>query len=182
MPFVNANKINIYYEVYGEGAPLILITGFTQHHLAWKGCIPELSRHFQVIALDNRGAGQTDATKEGYSIELFAQDTVALMDELQIESAHFMGQSMGTLIIQQLCIAYPNRVKKSVLCGPFTKLPAIAKHNIRSQLKMLRQGVDRALLIELNAAWLLSNDFLEKPENIAQFVKESLSNPHPQEI
>lgn len=179
MPHVEANGIRIYYEINGEGPPLFTISGFTQHHLIWKNCLPILTPHFQVISFDNRGSGQSDAPEESYSIELFAKDTAALMNALDIESAHFLGSSMGTLIIQQLCLSFPQKVKKAVLASPFAYFPPIAKHNVATQLKMLSEGVPRMLLMELNMAWLLSNEFLSIPSNKERFLEDIRSDPYP---
>lgn len=179
MPHVEANGIRIFYEMEGEGPFLVTISGFTQHHLAWSSCLPILTKHFRVLSFDNRGAGQSDAPEESYSIELFAKDTVALLDTLEIESAHFLGSSMGTLIIQELCLTAPERVMKGVLCAPFSYFPPIAKHNVKTQLKMLSEGVPRERLLELNMAWLLSNQFLSIPSNKERFMKDVLSDPYP---
>lgn len=179
MPHVQANGIQIYYESYGEGPPLLLIGGFVQHSPFWRECVPTLSKQFRVIAFDNRGAGQTDAPAESYSVEMFAEDTIALMDALDIESAHIMSCSMGTLISQQLCLTHPNRINRVILCAPFAHFPEIAAHNVRMQIKMLQNGVPREYLVELNMAWLLSNNFFKKDENRAQYLKEILTDPHP---
>lgn len=179
MPHIEANGIQIFYEMQGDGPPLVAISGFTQHHLAWKNCLPTLAKHFKVIAFDNRGAGQTDAPEESYSIELLAKDTSALLDALDIKSAHFLGSSMGTLIIQELCLTAPERVIKGVLCAPFSYFPPIAKHNVTTQLKMFAQGVPRELLMELNMSWLLSNKFLSIPGNKQRFLEDVLRDPYP---
>ncbi len=179
MPHIAANGIQIYYESFGKGPPLLLIGGFVQHSPFWRECIPALSKHFHVIPFDNRGVGRTDAPAESYSIEMFAEDTVALMDALSIESANIMSVSMGTLITQQLCLTHPDRVNKVVLCAPFAHFPEIAAHNVRMQIKMLQSGIPRELLAELNMAWLLSNRFFANDENRAQYLKEILSDPYP---
>ncbi|NGX26293.1 MAG: putative non-heme bromoperoxidase BpoC [Chlamydiae bacterium] len=179
MPHLKANDLRIYYESHGDGPPLILISGFMQNLLSWEKCIPILSKHFRVIAFDNRGTGQTDAPEDSYSIEMFAQDTVALMDALDIESAHFMGSSMGTLIIQQLCLSHPEHVKKAVLCAPFSYFPPIAQHNVKMQLQLLGEGVTRQKLLELNMAWLFSNQFLSLPGNKEKFLTDALTDPYP---
>lgn len=179
MPHLNANGIRIFYERTGDGPFLILVNGFNQHHMAWKRCLPILSKHFSIVAFDNRGAGQTDAPEESYSIEMLADDTAALMDELNIESAHFMGSSMGTLIIQQLCLSHPDRVKKAVLCAPFSYFPPVAQHYVKTQLQMLSEGVPKQKLQELNMAWLMSNAFISTPGNKEKFLGEILSDPYP---
>jgi len=182
MPHVKANDISIYYESFGDGPPLFLIAGFAQNHSYWEKCIPTLSKHFQVIAFDNRGSGQTDSPEDSYSIEMFAQDTSALMEALEVESAHFMSASMGALITQKMCLSFPEKVKKIVLCAPFSQLPFIAKHNIEMQLQLLGSGVPRQKLMELNMSWLLSNKFMSGPGNKEKYLQNILSDPYPSPI
>lgn len=180
MPFVTANDISIYYEMYGEGPPLLLINGFAYNHLSWKEFIPSLANHFQVTIFDNRGSGQSDAPIDSYSIKMFAEDTVALMEKLGMESAHFLGESMGTPIILQMCMDHPDRIKKAVLCSPFVHLPEITQNNLRVQLQLLSQGADLHTLLTLNASWMLSNQFFNIPHNLEQYMQEINSNPFPQ--
>lgn len=179
MPFVKSNDINLYYEIHGKGEPLVLISGFTQNHLSWINFIEPLSKHFQIILFDNRGCGQSDTPEGGYHPKMFAEDVIGLLDALQIESAHFMGESMGTLIIQRLCLDHRDRVKKAVLCAPFAQLPPITLFNLAMQLTLMQKGIDQLTLFELNACWLLSNAFISNPENIRQFLNDYQANPYP---
>jgi len=179
MPIVETNDINLYYEMHGNGEPLVLIAGFTLNHLAWREFIAPLSEHFQVIALDNRGCGQSDTPDGGYHPQMFVEDIIGLLNHLQIESAHFMGESMGTTIIQRLCLDHPDRVKKAILCAPFAKCPTATLFNLALQLKLLQSGIDRMTLVELNAPWLLSNTFLSNPENIKRYLNDYQANPFP---
>lgn len=179
MPFAKVNEINLYYNLVGDGPPLCLIGGFSQHSLMWSEIAPKLAEHFQLILLDNRGAGQSEAPVDAYSIELLAEDIAALFDHLKIDSAHVMGQSMGTCIAMQLCIAHKERVKKAVLCAPFAHLPAIARNNVTQQLKLLREGVELSQLIRLNASWMLSNELLSDPAKLEDYTTAMLHNPYP---
>lgn len=180
MPFVKANDISIYYEIYGEGPPLFLVAGLSQHFGCWKEMIPSLSKHFQVIAFDNRGSGQTEAPNQSYSIKMFVEDTAALMNALKIEAAHFLGQSMGSMIIQKMCIDHPDRVKKAVLVGPFAHFWGVSKNNLQSQIELLTSGIEKKAIVRLNASWLLSNQFFEVPGNLESYMKEVESDPYPQ--
>jgi len=111
---------------------------------------------------------------------MFSEDTAALMEKLDIPSAHFMGLSMGSAIIQQMCIDHPDKVQKVILCAPFTYLPEIAKNNIKTQLKLLAKGVGKRDLMQLNASWLLSNAFLQIPSNLEKFLDDFFTDPYPQ--
>lgn len=121
MPKVNVNGCDIYYEVHGQGDPLVMIMGLRRNMEWWYHQIPVLSKHFKVVAFDNRGAGRSDKPVMDYSIRLFADDTAALMDELGIDHAHVLGISMGGYIAQELAINYPEKVADLVLgctsCG-----------------------------------------------------------------
>lgn len=118
MPKVRVNDIQMFYEVHGEGFPLIMIMGLTGNTNWWDPrWIQTLSEKFKIIAFDNRGAGRTDISDREYSIKLFADDTAGLMDALGIPRADVLGISMGGMIAQEFVLNYPEKVKKVVLCS-----------------------------------------------------------------
>lgn len=120
MPKVKVNDIQMFYEVHGEGFPLIMVMGFTGNTSWWDPrWIQTLSGKFKVIAFDNRGAGHTDMSDRKYSIKLFADDTAGLMNALGIPRANVLGISMGGMIAQELVLNYPEKVKKLVLCSTY---------------------------------------------------------------
>jgi len=95
-----------------------MILGAVQNIFWWHhNLINKLSEKFKVILFDNRGAGRTDKPKIDYSIKLFVDDTVGLMDALKIEKAHVFGHSMGGYIAQELVFNYPEKVGKLILCA-----------------------------------------------------------------
>jgi pimeloyl-ACP methyl ester carboxylesterase len=118
MPEVKVNDIQTYYEVKGKGFPLVMICGMNQNLTMWDPRFVEgLSKHFELVLLDNRGAGRTKISEREYSIRLFADDTVGLMNALAIPKAHILGLSMGGAIAQELAINYPEKVEKLILCS-----------------------------------------------------------------
>jgi pimeloyl-ACP methyl ester carboxylesterase len=76
----------------------VLITGWGGDHTAWAFQIPALSAEFDVVALDNRGAGQSDAPDRRFTVADMVDDVVGLMDELGVRTAHIWGASMGGMI------------------------------------------------------------------------------------
>jgi len=113
---VHAGDIDISYRIVGDGYPLILITGYGATMDMWDPLlIRELSSRFKLILFDNRGIGKTTASDKPFTIELFAEDTIGLMDALKIQKAHVLGWSMGTFIAEELALKYPERVGKLVL-------------------------------------------------------------------
>ena len=115
MPKTNANGIEIHYEVHGTGEPLVLIAGLGYDLWMWHKMIPGLAQHFQVIAFDNRGVGQTDKPGVPYTATMLAADTAGLMQALGIEQAAVMGHSMGGFVAQELAISRPELVSKLIL-------------------------------------------------------------------
>jgi 3-oxoadipate enol-lactonase len=121
MPHLRTNGINVYYEEHGSGEPLILIMGFTVSSIGWRWNIPPFAQDFRTIVFDNRGVGQSDKPDTPYSMALFADDTVGILDSLGIDQAHVFGISMGGMIAQEFALRYPQRVKTLTLgctnCG-----------------------------------------------------------------
>lgn len=117
MPNVRANGIEIYYELHGAGDPVVLIMGLGANITAWDSQLEPLSREYHLIAFDNRGAGRSEKPAEAYSIHQMADDTVALMDELGIQTAHVFGMSMGGMIAQEMYHRHRPRVRSLILAG-----------------------------------------------------------------
>ena len=119
MPIITANGIKINYKVEGSGEPLVMIMGFSSPRSGWASQIPFFKKHFKVVTFDNRGVGKSDKPEGPYSIRMLADDTVKLMDFLEIKKARILGASMGGMIAQELAINYPERVSKLVLACTF---------------------------------------------------------------
>lgn len=115
MPFTVNNDVKIYYEVQGEGFPLLLIMGLGGHSHSWGNQVEEFSKYFKVITVDNRGAGKSDKPDELYSMRLYSKDIKAVLDELKIEKVYVLGLSMGGLIAQEFYHSNSERVKALVL-------------------------------------------------------------------
>ncbi|MFX1269550.1 MAG: alpha/beta fold hydrolase [Promethearchaeota archaeon] len=118
MPKIKVNNINIYYEIHGDGFPFIMIAGMGASLDSWTPALIErISNRFKTIIFDNRGVGKTDKPDIPYSIKMMADDTISLMDALNIKRAHIFGHSMGGCIAQEMILNYPRRVEKLVLCS-----------------------------------------------------------------
>lgn len=113
---VTVGDIKMYYEVHGQGEPLLLIMGLGGHSLDWGWIVPQgLADRYKVILFDNRGAGRSDQPPGPCTIEQMAEDTAGLMDALGIDHAHVFGGSMGGMIALQLALDHPKRVDKLLL-------------------------------------------------------------------
>jgi len=117
---VHVGDIDIAYKMFGEGDPLLLIMGYSCTMDLWPPeVLQELATHYKVIIFDNRGMGETTASDKVFTIELFADDTAGLLDALNIERAHVLGWSMGTIIAQQLVLDHPDKVDKLILYAAY---------------------------------------------------------------
>lgn len=113
---VTVGGIRLYYEISGEGEPLLLIMGLGGHVLDWGWVLPErLAEGRSVIAFDNRGSGRSEQPPGPYSIEEMAEDAVGLLDALEIERADVFGVSMGGMIAQEMAVRHPERIGRLIL-------------------------------------------------------------------
>jgi 3-oxoadipate enol-lactonase len=111
----HVNGITISYRVEGQGVPLVLIMGYSGTGDSWIFQKRPFRKRFRVLTFDNRGVGKTDRPDGPYTTRMMADDTVALMDHLEIDRAHVLGVSMGGMIAQEVALNYPERVLKLVL-------------------------------------------------------------------
>jgi 3-oxoadipate enol-lactonase len=119
MPIAKTKGININYKTTGQGEPLVMIMGLGSGQNGWGSQVPFFKKHFQVVTFDNRGVGKTDKPVGPYTIRMMADDTIALMDYLDIKKANILGASMGGMIAQEVAINYPERVARLVLACTF---------------------------------------------------------------
>ncbi len=132
MPSIHANGVTLEYETHGDGEPLLLITGLAGQLIDWEPGFIELlnQQGFRVIRFDNRDSGLSTKfsdttvrnrdllssmfrrpTPAPYVIEDMAADALALLDALDVPSAHVVGASMGGMIAQAMAIAEPTCVR-----------------------------------------------------------------------
>lgn len=119
MKILLPGNLNLNYLQLGEDSPVVLIHGMGSDHTVWEGLIPLLKENYRVIAVDLRGHGLSSKTSGPYSIRLFAEDICLFLDSLNIDQAHFMGHSMGGVILQELAVKHPERFKSLTLISSF---------------------------------------------------------------
>ncbi len=114
--YAPVNGIQVYYEVYGEGEPLILLHGaFMTIDMNWSQLIPELSKTRKVVAIELQGHGHTPYSDRKLSLAALASDVLGVMDYLKIDSADVVGYSMGGSVAYEFAIQNPKRLKKLVI-------------------------------------------------------------------
>ncbi|MEH2088866.1 alpha/beta fold hydrolase [Nostoc sp.] len=116
MPFVSVRDLQMYYEIRGTGQRLLSISG-TGRDLQRSPTIFDspLAPHFEILAYDQRGLGQTSKPDIPYTIADYAADADSLLNAVGWENAHVIGISFGGMVAQELALSYPHRVKRLVL-------------------------------------------------------------------
>jgi pimeloyl-ACP methyl ester carboxylesterase len=178
--FVDSNGTLIYYQVRGEGTPLVLLMGFGADGNLWEQHVAEYQKHFRCIMLDNRGVGKSDAPKGPYNTAMMADDTVAVMDHLETEAAQVAGISMGGAIAQSLALNHPDRVKSLVLISTWPSFNNYAR-TVYENLKKIRTRVSTDDFMELLQLWIFAPPYYENHlEDLKAAQVGALNNPSPQ--
>ncbi|MCM8569897.1 alpha/beta hydrolase [Gramella jeungdoensis] len=114
---IRVNEIDMYYEIYGKGEPLLLLHGWTQSSSFWSEYIPTYAQNFKVYAIDLRGHGRTSPLTADFSIKESAQDILELLDHLKIKKVKAIGLSFGALTLLELASSNPERIQAVILIG-----------------------------------------------------------------
>lgn len=113
MPDVTINGVRLNYELHGEsGPPLVLIHGYTGDITDWRLQLPAFSPSYRTLIIDLRGHGGSEAPtdRSAYTIDHFADDVEALVNEIGFPQYHILGHSMGGAIVQEIALRSPERL------------------------------------------------------------------------
>lgn len=113
--YATVNGVKIHYVVGGKGEPLLLVHGFGQNWYMWNRLLPELSKHFTVIAPDMRGVGESEKTTGGYDKKNMAVDMHELMKKLGYSHVNLAGHDIGLMVAYCYAAQFPDDVKKLAL-------------------------------------------------------------------
>ncbi|MBA2792697.1 MAG: alpha/beta fold hydrolase [Thermoleophilaceae bacterium] len=170
---------SLYYEVHGEGEPLLCVHGLSVDTLGWALQVPAFSQSHRTVVFDNRDVGQSSYVEAEYEVADMARDALALADELGLETFHLIGISMGGAIAQEIALSAPERIRTLTLTvtfprgGPWAhKLAEV--WSVRVSEMPHERHIDELMLLNH------SEEFYENPEGVRYLRDMILSNPHPQ--
>lgn len=166
MPDLTRDNITLHYRISGEGRPLILICGMGMPLQGWAMQVKTLSKHHRIIRFDNRGCGRSTTPDTPYTVADMARDTLALMDHLDIGSAHIMGASMGGFIALELALAAPDRVSSLILAHTAPALPPLARQRMRLWRSLLEARVPDEILAMEQLVWVFPETALEQEASV----------------
>ena len=177
---IRANGQELYFEVHGQGPPLVLIMGIGYDATLWTlAQVPELSRTFQVVIFDNRDVGRSAAATGPYTTADMADDVAALLDALEIRRAHLLGLSMGGMIAQEFALRHAKRLHRLVLSGCGAAPARVAFDPIRTWNWVKATDRTGEVFAGQQFTCLFSNGFLRNVEAVQQTVAFLTSNPNP---
>jgi pimeloyl-ACP methyl ester carboxylesterase len=115
--YLNTRGFNMYYEVYGQGEPLLFLHGNGGSIGNFDNNIPYFAQHYHVIAVDSRAHGQSADPSDSLTFEMIVDDFNALLDSLHLDSCYVIGWSDGGIDGLLLAIRHPDKVKKMAITG-----------------------------------------------------------------
>jgi 3-oxoadipate enol-lactonase len=179
MPTTQVNGQTLYYEVHGDGEPLLCVMGLAADTLAWTLQVPAFSARHRTVVFDNRDVGQSSQAKAEYEIPDMADDALGLADALELDSFHLLGVSMGGAIAQEMALAAPERVRTLTLAVTYAAAGRWGRTlsdvwGARVHRMSREERIDELLLLTL------SEEFFENAEGVAFLRDLMLQNPHPQ--
>jgi pimeloyl-ACP methyl ester carboxylesterase len=179
MPIVEANGQRLYYETHGDGEPLFCVAGLSCDTLVWIPQLQAFSAEHRTVIFDHRDVGQSSMAEPGYDTADMARDALALADELELESFHLLGVSMGGAVAQEMAIQAPGRIRTLTLAVTFASGGAYSRKvaevwGARVMQISREQHVDELMLLNHSEQFYENQDMVE-------FLRTAiLQNPHPQ--
>lgn len=121
--FASVNGMQMYYELYGEGAPLVLLHPFTGCTQFWQPFVDDFAPHYRLIVVDLRGHGRSTNPTNQFTHRQSALDIYALLDQLEIDAFRAVGASSGGMTLLHMATQQPSRVEAMVLVGTASYWP-----------------------------------------------------------
>jgi pimeloyl-ACP methyl ester carboxylesterase len=174
---IRIGDIDVAYKIFGNGDPILLISGSGNVMDSWPTTfLQDLSSNHTVLIFDNRGVGNTTAGTRPFSISQFANDTIGLLDALNINRTDILGFSMASFIAQQLTLTYPERVNRLILYGAscggqegIPQRPEVVK-TISDFVNNRSQNADAFLSVTFPPEWIRTHssyiETIPKPSEI----------------
>ncbi|MEJ5996434.1 alpha/beta hydrolase [Pedobacter sp. Du54] len=128
---IQVGNIEMYYEEYGSGKPLVLLHGFGGCSQNWHPFISELSEHYKLISIDLRGHGYSTNPEGKFTHGQAANDVFGLLDKLEIDEFSAMGMSTGGMVLLHMATSEPKRIKEMVLISTTSHFPDQARAIMR---------------------------------------------------
>jgi len=183
LPYAEVNDVKLYYNVHGEGEPIVFIHGAAVTSKVWEFQKEHISRHYKMIVYDLRGSGRSQKTTYiNHTCELLAEDLKGLIDYLRLDKINIVGLSMGASVAMRFAAQYAGMVKTLIITGAIADVHGILafickhfSHIIGKALMTKAGGVTAAKLMLPSCAY---KDILYYHSNIINIDKDELIKYH----
>jgi 3-oxoadipate enol-lactonase len=162
MPRIKVNDVNLYFEFHGsESAPVLVLNNglIMSAATSWAFQTQTLAKHYRLLLYDCRGQGQSDHPESPYSMQQHADDLSALLEALEIKSAHVAGISYGGEVAQAFVLKYPHKVRSLILIDTVSEVGVELHTVVESWIDALRDG-EPIGFFNATVPWNFSPDFI----------------------
>ena len=156
MPYLNVGDARIHYHTFGEGEPMVLIPGLCGDLYNWKKMVPHLKERYQVVLMDCRGSGLTEAPDAPFTMAEMADDVSDLMNGLGFSKYHVLGWSMGGNVAQELTLRHPIEVASLILMSTYARRPDRSSYAIDAMLNSVKEGASINNFMQMMNTWCLT--------------------------
>lgn len=173
MPKVHVNGIDLHYEFKGnpEGSTVVFVNGLLTDTNSWAQHVPYFEDEYRLLLFDSRGQGQSEKPEGPYSVNHHAEDLAALLKELDITTANFVGLSNGGTELLPLALNNPELVNSIVLSDAYAYVDTILEAKIDAWLEAARVSPELRFLVATPYVW--GNTFLEENQDLFKHFKQA---------
>ena len=180
MATAQLNGVDIYYEIHGDGPPLVLVAGLASDSQSWLPVVVPLAERFTVIVYDNRGVGRTTPHDTEVSMTLLTDDCAAMIEHLGYSKVFLLGHSMGGFIAQEVAARYPDRVERLILVGTARENTTRNGALFFDMARSLESGSDPETWFREFFRWIFTARFLQDEATVAEALRIAVEYPYPQ--
>jgi pimeloyl-ACP methyl ester carboxylesterase len=177
MAILKRNDIEIFYETYGKGTPLLFFSETACAGDIWNRFqVPEFSRDHMAVTHDYRGTGKSSTPAAQYSCEDFVDDAVAILDELNAGPAILLGHSMGGRVAMLMALKYPEKVKRLIVASVGPGVPGAPPIPFKMCKEMAEWGYEKYVREHtLEVGW--TREYIKRhPDRVEDFLRIRMNN------
>jgi pimeloyl-ACP methyl ester carboxylesterase len=168
--YAEIGSVRLYYEITGDGEPLLLLHGGLGGSEHFAQVVPLLSKSFEVITVDRRGHGRSTDDGEPYSYAGMAEEMRAFLDHLQLGSVKMLGFSDGGVVGFHLASTYPETVEKLIAVGANFRVDGMTSETVEFMTNRMTPEELGKVFPEVERAYRATNP---QPDNYASFIERS---------
>jgi pimeloyl-ACP methyl ester carboxylesterase len=175
MPVAQCGDVAVHYEESGAGVPIVWVPGTGLLGTTWRQQTAHFESRHRCITLDLRGSGQTVGGGASFTVAEMAEDVAGLLDVLGISSAHLVGLSLGSAVVQELALHRSDLVRSATLVGTWSS--SAREHHIRRHFESRLYALERGPLevFAQFAFWMSAHSIVDEEPELQRAVEESLA-------